>query len=180
MNVYEQREVGVEDLEILAALVIDDDGLLTRPTLKERLTVLCGLAVDSGEASSSGRRFRFQHELFFDQFLAGAAARQLSGGQNGYFFEMLRRSQWRTATVMGVVTAVGAEMVADALAEYPADFGVSRRAEEDAAAHNLGSLWAAVIHATGRAQCRIRGAHFAEGLDRVRLFAWYDLSLMPG
>jgi hypothetical protein len=161
----EQREAGVEDLEILAALVTNDDGLATRPTLKERLTVLCGLAVDPGEASSGGRRFRFQHELFFDQFLAGAAARQLSGGQVGYFFEMLRASQWRTATVMGVVTEVGAETVADVLADYPPYLKASMPVGEDTAANNLGSLWAAVIQTTGRADYHIRGAHFAEGLD---------------
>jgi hypothetical protein len=161
----EQREAGVEDLEILAALITDDDGLLTRPMLKERLTVLCGLAVDPGEAGSGGRRFRFQHELFFDQFLAGAVVRQLNGSQVGAFFKMLRASQWRAATVSGVVTAVGAETIASVLIEYPADLEVSRKAEKDAAAHNLGSLWAAVIQDTERAQYSIRGARFDERLD---------------
>jgi hypothetical protein len=162
----EQREAGVEDLEILAALVTNDDGLVTRPTLKERLTVLCGLAADPGEASNgSSRRFRFQHELFFDQFLAGAAARQLNDGQLGNFFDMLRASQWRAATVMGVVTEVAAETVADVLADYPADLNAALSAEQDTAANNLGSLWAAVIEATGMAHYKIRGAHFAEGLN---------------
>jgi hypothetical protein len=78
---------------------------------------------------------------------------------------MLRTSQWRTATVMGIVTAIGAETMADVLVDYPGDQEVSRQAEKVTAAHNLGSLWAAVIQATGQAQYKIRGAHFAEGLD---------------
>jgi hypothetical protein len=160
----EQREAGVEELEFLAAVVTDDD-LVSRPTLKERLTVLCGLAVNAGEIGSGIRRFRFQHELFFDQFLAGGAARRLSRGERGQFFNMLHASQWRAATVMGVVTEAGAETVARVLADCRSELKVPAPAGVGTVATNLGSLWAAVIEVTGRADCDISGAHFTEPLD---------------
>lgn len=160
----EQREAGVEELEFLAAVVTDDD-LASRPTLKERLTVLCGLAVDVGETGSGMRRFRFQHELFFDQFLAGAAVRRLNRGERGQFFNMLNASQWRAATVMGVVTEAGAENVARVLADYRSELKVPVSAGVATAATNLGSLWAAIIEVTGRGDCAISGAHFTEPLD---------------
>ena len=170
----EQREAGAEELEFLAAVVTDDEDLMIHPALKERLTVLCGLAVDTGETGSGRRRFRFQHELFFDQFLAGAAARRLSRGQIDQFFKMLHASQWRTATVMGVVTEADAENVAGVLADYPSGLRVPTPAGAETAATNLGSLWAVIIQVTGRAHHDISGANFTEGLD---LSDVYDVNL---
>jgi hypothetical protein len=168
----EEREAGVEELEFLAAVVTDDEDLATRPRLRDRLTVLCGLAADTSETGR--RRFRFQHELFFDQFLAGAAARLLSRGKVDQFFTMLRASQWRAATVMGVVTQADAENVADVLANYPSDPKSPVGAET--AATNLGSLWAAIIEVTHQARRAISDAHFTEVLDLSSL-SDVDLSM---
>jgi hypothetical protein len=78
---------------------------------------------------------------------------------------MLHASQWRAATVMGVVTEAGAETVARVLADCRSELKVPAPAGVGTVATNLGSLWAAVIEVTGRADCDISGAHFTEPLD---------------
>ncbi|MFE2150424.1 NACHT domain-containing protein [Streptomyces lavendulae] len=157
----EEREAAVSDLEDAAEQAIVAE-LSSRKGLQKRLPVLCGLTGISGDASSS--RFQFQHELFFDQFLAGAIGHYLREGQLHQFERMLKESHWRSATVVRIVAAVGPEVTSAALAglRTPTDFAGSAQVVST----NLGALWTAVIRATGRMpDTDIAGAVFSEELD---------------
>ncbi|AYV26573.1 hypothetical protein EES41_07525 [Streptomyces sp. ADI95-16] len=157
----EEREAAVSDLEGAAEQAIVAE-LSSRKGLQKRLPVLCGLTGVSGDASTS--RFQFQHELFFDQFLAGAIGHYLREGQVGQFERMLKESHWRSATVVRIVAAAGPDTTAAALA------GLRTAADHTegttVASTNLGALWTAVIRATGRMpNTSIVGAVFSEELD---------------
>lgn len=159
-----EREVNVDELEIAAGMAIDDDPA-TRRGLKQRLTVLCGLATAAGESPTP--RFQFQHELFFDQFLAGAATHYLKCGETRLFLGMLGQAPWRSATVTGVVAKVDAETIIAALAMCrPGKAGDSGKIENTIASTNLGALWAEVIRETGRVpNVQISDAIFTDDLD---------------
>ncbi|MEW2455540.1 NACHT domain-containing protein [Streptomyces albus] len=161
----EEREADISELEIAAESAIGEE--LSSPGrrhLKQRLPVLCGLTSASDDTSTS--RFRFQHELFFDQFLAGAAIHYLVDGQVNLFRTMLQQSHWRSATITAVVSVAGAERTAQAIADFhPSAAAVGHRV----AATNLGSLWSAIIRETGRMPSTdIVGAVFADELDLSR------------
>ncbi|SDE33148.1 NACHT domain-containing protein [Glycomyces harbinensis] len=159
----EEREADISELEIAAESAIGEELSSTgrRRHLKQRLTVLCGLAATSDETSAS--RFRFQHELFFDQFLAGAASEYLKSGQIKLFHTMLTQAHWRSATIAALVGAVGPEPIAEAISGFRLS---SAGAGQVVAATNLGSLWSAVIRGTGRMPgLDIVGAVFADELD---------------
>ncbi|MFB1041371.1 hypothetical protein [Streptomyces chrestomyceticus] len=169
MASHEEREADVGELQDAAEYAIESD-LSSRRHLKQRLPVLCGLAAASDDASAS--RFRFQHELFFDQFLAGAASRYLLDGHPSLFEAMLKQSPWRAATVTGVVVAVGAERVVQAITNFAPRLETSgeRQIESTVAATNLGALWSAVIKETGRIPSSdIVNAVFADGIDLSRV-----------
>ncbi|MDX3402953.1 hypothetical protein [Streptomyces sp. ME01-18h] len=158
----EEREADISELEIAAESAIEEE--LSSPGrrhLKQRLPVLCGLTAASDDTSTS--RFRFQHELFFDQFLAGAASHYLVNGQVNLFRSMLQQSHWRSATIAGVVATAGAQRTAQAISDFrPNAAGVGHRV----AATNLGALWASVIRETGQMPgTDIVGAVFADELD---------------
>lgn len=158
----EEREADISELEIAAESAIEEE--LSSPGrrhLKQRLPVLCGLTAASEDTSTS--RFRFQHELFFDQFLAGAASHYLVNGQINLFRSMLQQSHWRSATIAGVVATAGPEHTAQAISDYrPNGAGVGHLV----AATNLGALWAAVIRETGQMPgTDIVGAVFSDDLD---------------
>ncbi|MFE0730873.1 NACHT domain-containing protein [Streptomyces antibioticus] len=158
----EEREADISELEIAAESAIEEE--LSSPGrrhLKQRLPVLCGLTAASDDTSTS--RFRFQHELFFDQFLAGAASHYLVNGQVNLFRSMLQQSHWRSATIAGVVATAGAQRTAQAISAFrPNAAGVGHRV----AATNLGALWASVIRETGQMPSTdIVGAVFADDLD---------------
>ncbi|MDN5851245.1 MAG: hypothetical protein L0K86_00100 [Actinomycetia bacterium] len=159
----EEREAGIGDLELNAGIAINDLDLTSRPGLKDRLTVLCGLSTVPGE-SVSAQRFRFQHELFFDEFLARAAARLLRDGQGATFIRKIGVTEWRAATVHGVVRQAGPEAVATVLtAHTPEVLEATQRTRS--AATNRGSLWAAILQTGGPAIHEIVGAVFANDLD---------------
>ncbi|MFC4498614.1 MULTISPECIES: hypothetical protein [Streptomyces] len=161
----EEREADVTELQDAAEYAMGEE-LSSRRHLKQRLPVLCGLAAASDDASVS--RFRFQHELFFDQFLAGAASRYLLEEHPHLFQAMLKESPWRSATVTGVVATAGEERVVQAVADYAPRLqnAEKQQIESTVAATNLGALWAAVIKETGRMPGRdILNAVFADGLD---------------
>ncbi|MFI7501173.1 hypothetical protein ACIBVL_22240 [Streptomyces sp. NPDC049687] len=164
----EEREADIGELQDAAELAIDDE-LSSRRHLKQRLPVLCGLAAASDDTSAS--RFRFQHELFFDQFLAGAASHYLLDGKRSVFQAMLKQSPWRSATVTGVVTAAGAQRVVQAVADFaPRLRRTQEQIESTVAATNLGALWSAVIDETGRMpEADLLNAVFADELDLSRV-----------
>lgn len=160
----DEREADITELETAAEFAIEQE-LAARRGLKQRLPVLCGLAAAKGDALTS--RFRFQHELFFDQFLAGAASHYLVSGQRRLFLGMLKQSHWRAATVAGVVDAAGAARTADAIAGFqPSAEGMGHEMRSTVAATNLGALWAAIIRTTGRMPAAdIVDAVFSDELD---------------
>ncbi|MFJ4846544.1 hypothetical protein [Streptomyces sp. NPDC088733] len=165
MASHEEREADISELQDAAEYAMDNE-LSSRRHLKQRLPVLCGLAAASDDASVS--RFRFQHELFFDQFLAGAASRYLLDGHSSLFQAMLIQSPWRSATVTGVVAAAGAERVVQAVTNFAPRLqnAENQQVESTVAATNLGALWAAVIKNTGRIPgTDILNAVFADELD---------------
>ncbi|MEU2441652.1 hypothetical protein ABZ595_36530 [Streptomyces rubradiris] len=159
-----EREIDSSDLEFAAATALDIDDLDDRDGLRERLQVLCGLATDS--ATRGPTRFRFQHEVFFDNFLAGIVARHLRAGRHAAFQRLLSRSEWRTGTVSGVVAAVDTGLLVDALADVRLPAVQTSAASRDTVATNLGAMWAEVIHKAAKMPDRpIAGATFAGPLD---------------
>nr|WSX49814.1 hypothetical protein OG409_13185 [Streptomyces sp. NBC_00974] len=166
MASHEEREADINELQDAAEYAMDSE-LSSRRHLKQRLPVLCGLAAASDDASVS--RFRFQHELFFDQFLAGAASRYLLDGQFPLFHAMLKQSPWRSATVTGVVATAGAERVVQAITNFAPqlqNMEKQQQIESTVAATNLGALWAAVIKDVGRIPgTDVLNSVFADGLD---------------
>ncbi|MGK5731058.1 NACHT domain-containing protein [Streptomyces sp. URMC 124] len=159
-----EREIDSSDLEFAAATALDIDDLDDREGLRERLQVLCGLATDSTTRGST--RFRFQHEVFFDNFLAGIVGRHLRAGRVAAFQRLLSRSEWRTGTVSGVVETVDAGLLIDALADVRLPAVQFSEASRDTAATNLGAMWAGVIRKTVAMPDRpIVDATFAGPLD---------------
>ncbi|MGW1877464.1 NACHT domain-containing protein [Streptomyces sp. NPDC001975] len=164
MATHEEREADIGELQEAAQYAIEEE-LSSRRHLKQRLPVLCGLTAASDDTSAS--RFRFQHELFFDQFLAGAASSYLLEGHAAVFQGMLKQSPWRSATVTGVVATAGQGRVARAIADFaPRIQRTEQQIESTVAATNLGALWGAVIKETGRMpSADIHNAVFADELD---------------
>ncbi|MDH2408765.1 NACHT domain-containing protein [Streptomyces chitinivorans] len=159
-----EREIDSSDLEFAAATALDLDDLDDREGLRERLQVLCGLATDS--ATRGPTRFRFQHEVFFDNFLAGIVVRHLRAGRFAAFQRLMSRSEWRTGTVSGVVTAVENELLLDALDAVRLPAAQSSAASRDTISTNLGALWAEVIRKDAEVPDRqIVDAVFAGSLD---------------
>ncbi|MFI9151011.1 NACHT domain-containing protein [Streptomyces sp. NPDC053367] len=159
-----EREIDSSDLEFAAATALDIDDLDDREGLRERLQVLCGLATDS--ATRGPTRFRFQHEVFFDNFLAGIVARHLRAGRHAAFQRLLSRSEWRTGTVSGVVAGVDTELLVGALADVRLPAVQSSAASRDTVATNLGAMWAEVISRTAEMPDRpIVDATFTGPLD---------------
>ncbi|MGY0459797.1 NACHT domain-containing protein [Kitasatospora sp. cg17-2] len=163
-----EREVDSAELETAAAIALgldDVEELDNREGLRDRLQVLCGLA--AGSTTNGPTRFRFQHELFFDHFLAGIATRYLDEQYLTVFHRLLSRSEWRTATVNAVVAAVDPARIVGALADFPSES--TRQAEgfhDSVLAANLGSLWSAVIRITQAVPSTpVLGATFADPLD---------------
>ncbi|MFG3294467.1 hypothetical protein ACGF3G_37400 [Streptomyces sp. NPDC048179] len=141
-----EREIDSSDLEFAAATALDIDDLDDREGLRERLQVLCGLATDS--ATRGPTRFRFQHEVFFDNFLAGIVGRHLRADRVAAFQRLLSRSEWRTGTVSGVVAAVDTGVLIGALTGVRLPDVQSSSSSRDTVANNLGALWSEVIRKT--------------------------------
>ncbi|MGW7351329.1 NACHT domain-containing protein [Streptomyces sp. NPDC054784] len=159
-----EREIDSGDLEFAAATALAIDDLGDREGLQERLQVLCGLATES--EARGPVRFRFQHEVFFDNFLAGIVARHLRAGRLAAFQRLLSRSEWRAGTVSGVVAAVDPELLTAALADVRLPTLQSGTAFRDTAATNLGAMWTEVVRTTSEMpDCPIVEAVFAGPLD---------------
>ena len=161
MDEQSEREADEDLLRLAAQLTIEEE-LESREGLIERLPALCGLAADGGTDSL---RFRFQHELFFDQFLAGAAVGYLIADHEQAFFRMLSNSAWRSATITDVVSKVGAQTMSDTLTSYPASFTADTEQARLILRANAGALWSEVIRITGLMRFDIRSASFADPFD---------------
>lgn len=145
-----EREISAVDLEIGAATVLGlndvEDLNEARPHLRDRLQVLCGIA--SGTSGvGHGRRFRFQHELFFDYFLAGLALGYANGGDVRRFYRLLNASEWRPAMVKRVVSELPGMKLQNLLAGFDLT-AESQPLSRGFASLNLGSLWSTMIRMT--------------------------------
>ncbi|MDQ7809381.1 hypothetical protein Q5425_37125 [Amycolatopsis sp. A133] len=154
------READVGDLEraALGATGLQDISLI--PGLRDRLSTLCALKVSA--AAAVNVRFAFQHELFFDIFLADAILRALAASDFERVILTMARVEWRTATVTRV-TRKGGEEVELLLAATAAD--IPDEPERMAATFraNLGSLWEFHIRSRGVAtDAEIVAATFKE------------------
>ena len=160
MDENSEREAD-EDLLRDAASFAIGDALEQRSGLAERLTSLCGFTAHDGD-----HRFRFQHEVFFDQFLGHAIVSHIAGGVgDGQFYKMLGRSPWRQATLDCVTATVNSEGLVRVLSS-----GLVKNLEmTDAAranmAANRGSLWLDVLHRTKDLGQDIVGVTFIDEVD---------------
>ncbi|MFJ6673279.1 NACHT domain-containing protein [Actinosynnema sp. NPDC091369] len=139
------REVDLDELTLAVQLVLGDDALTSRRGLANRLSVLCGLAVSG--ASTADRRFTFQHELFYDIFLANAIVRELKQDQYERVVDMLGRTQWRVATVSRLVRLVPerTHLLLTGSLHRVDDLPVERQKPFRA---NVGSIWESLIRRT--------------------------------
>lgn len=161
MDEQSEREADEELLKSAAELTIGDQ-LIAREGLSERLPALCGLSVAGG---ADVLRFRFQHELFFDQFLAAAATAYLRSDHDQAFVRMLVNSAWRSATISSIVSNVSLEpltrVLAGGLRVLP-DISDQQRAVLSA---NLGALWSEIVRVSRRMRYEVRDATFSDALD---------------
>lgn len=169
-----EREAGLNELELSAAMVlgtdIDEQENKTHAHLRNRLGVLCGIEVAGASGDRNGRRFRFQHELFFDHFLAGLAIGYVKRGEVQSFHRLMRAVEWRSATTGRVARELGSDSLSAALSGFtPESEGVGSGEAGLLGMRNLGSLWAASIHTTGRLpDGGIRNVVFADPIDLSR------------
>ncbi|MBM7083361.1 NACHT domain-containing protein [Micromonospora humidisoli] len=143
-----EREVTIEELRYATQIAINNDDLESRRGLTNRLSVLCGLAV-STNSDMKERRFAFQHELFYDEFLAGAILRQLTDGGVETVYQTLSKAQWRAATVASVVRTAQSE-IRDLLRSAGGRSAQLSTDRVTAFRSNIGSLWAELARESGR------------------------------
>ncbi|WBB83625.1 hypothetical protein O7542_19960 [Micromonospora sp. WMMC264] len=143
-----EREVSVEELRFAASLAINSEDLEVRRGLTNRLSVLCGVAF-AGNSRSTEKRFTFQHELFYDQFLANAILEMIRNDKHVEFHDVLASVEWRAATVTHVVR-YSAETIPDLMIT---EMGQTRHVSperQQTFRKNLGSLWAEVARVLRR------------------------------
>lgn len=161
MDEQSEREADEDLLRDAAELTLGAQ-LITREGLAERLPALCGLSVNGG---SEALRFRFQHELFFDQFLAGAAIDYFRDGHVQAFVRMLINSAWRSATISGVVANVDGDELANVLHTGSQQLAGLTEQQDGILRTNLGALWSELVRTSGRMRYDINDANFADSLD---------------
>ncbi|WP_431985563.1 hypothetical protein [Streptomyces griseoflavus] len=170
----QEREAGLDELELSAAMVlgteVDEQENKTHAHLRNRLQVLCGIEVAGTSGDRNGHRFRFQHELFFDHFLAGLAIGYVKRGELHSFHRLMRALEWRSATTGRVAREIGPDELSAALSGFtPQAEGPGADKLGELGARNLGSLWAAVIHTTGRMpESGIKDVTFTDPIDLSR------------
>ncbi|MFJ3207377.1 NACHT domain-containing protein [Streptomyces flaveolus] len=169
-----EREAGLDELELSAAMVlgteVDEQENKTHAHLRNRLQVLCGIEVAGASKDRNGRRFRFQHELFFDHFLAGLAIGYVNRGEIQSFHRLMRTVEWRSATTGRLAREIGPDELSAALSGFtPETESSGSDKSSELATRNLGSLWAAIIHTTGRMpEVGIRDVTFTDPIDLSR------------
>ncbi|QDB78299.1 hypothetical protein FE251_02100 [Georgenia wutianyii] len=140
-----EREIGIEDLQLAAHEALPG-GLESRPHLARRLPNLCGLGVDTGETVP---RFRFQHEVYFDEFFAARVARFADDGEDEQFVTSMTYDSWRASTTASITRRLTAPRVRDLLLRS-AEHLTRGRASDSTAKHvraNAGALWVRVTPA---------------------------------
>lgn len=160
------REVSLSDLQYAAQLAISDD-LSSRRGLANRLTVLCGISIAG--AADADRKFEFQHEIFYDIFLADALLVDLNLQNFDLACANMRKTQWRAATVSRMTrinpAGVHALLVRAGVRVRDSDLRVDSTFRS-----NLGALWRAMIEHQSTSEYRtISGAIF-DDLDLTQLF----------
>ncbi|MEV0066651.1 hypothetical protein [Amycolatopsis sp. NPDC050768] len=154
------RAVELKDLELAVQAALSEDDLQVRPGLLQRLSVLCGLAVDEG--ASAKRLFTFQHELFYDLFLADALLSELRRDNLDTVVAMLTKTQLRVATAARVVRSE-ARAVEELLRLNSTRADDLPAGRQEAYRANLGSLWALIArHAKTLCDIELEGLTFAE------------------
>ena len=161
-----EREVPLEYLQLAVHYALGSTDLDSRRGLANRLSVLCGITVSGG--SSADRRFAFQHELFYDIFLADVILRDLTQEKFESVFSSLGRTQWRIATVSRIErlapdqTKQLLELVRSRADDLPVERHTPFRS-------NIGSLWDVLSRRTGKLYgSEIVGAKF-EKLDLTNI-----------
>ncbi|MFE6054729.1 hypothetical protein ACFQ6N_28575 [Kitasatospora sp. NPDC056446] len=166
-----EREVDLDSLEWSAAMVlgVDDPKELEEDYahLRKRLSVLCGMTAQARPDDEGGRRFAFQHELFFDYFLAQLVIGNIRRGDNRSVQRLLCAVEWRSAMTRRVAAEIGSDELVDVVRDFdPASADRVSAAGRDMAARNLGSLWSASMRATSQApEYGIKGATFSGPVD---------------
>ncbi len=162
MDENSEREADDELLRTAAMFAIGEP-IEARSGLSERLPALCGLAVDAGGLQ---RRFRFQHEVFFDEFL-GIAVRSniVDGVVTPHFHQMIGLSVWQSATVKRVVTDLPHADLARVLTGALGRGDGASRTERATAAANAGSLWEQLLARSHTLEHVVRHARFVNTLD---------------
>ncbi|PRY31700.1 hypothetical protein [Umezawaea tangerina] len=143
------REVVLDDLEYAVQTALNETDLTVRPGLTRRLSVLCNL--DVSEQSGVPKKFAFQHELFYDIFLADSILRDLYADNFSDVIELLGRSQLRIATISRLVRQQ-ADRVELMLRSNIKNISELHAVRQKAFAANLGLLWETLIHQTGRVE----------------------------
>lgn len=142
------READLDDLERAALGATGLKNISLIPGLRDRLSTLCALKVSAGAAVDV--RFAFQHELFFDIFLADAILRALALGDFERVILTMARVEWRAATVTRVIRK-GDEDVELLFAATTADIPDKQERMVATFRANLGSMWEFHIRSRGAA-----------------------------
>jgi hypothetical protein len=160
MAAQHEREVTLEDLQLAAQMAINSTDLDIRRGLANRLSVLCGVAFSGG--ASTDQRFAFQHELFYDYFLAEAVLRSMRPEAFEPVFAALSQAQWRIATVSRITRLAPGQTLTllDAAAPRAARLAPERQA---AFRSNVGLLFQSLSERMKRLpETEIVGAVFEE------------------
>jgi hypothetical protein len=144
----QEREVPIGQLEFCAEMALESGELDTRPGLRNRLSVLCGVAIAS-DSQSAEKRFMFQHELFYDQFLGYAILRAVQSGNPQTMQKFLAIAEWRSATVAHVVRYAETDLPGLLRSQMELHSSVPRQRARTFGL-NLGSVWAELSRVTRR------------------------------
>jgi hypothetical protein len=156
-----ERAMSDEELVFAVSMAIGTADLESRRGLVKRISVLCGIAVSGGNGVD--KRFQFQHELFYDLFLADFMVEELVCRRFAAVEVKMAKSQWRVATASRIARIANgqARELLDQLKIKPAGLPPAEQAIFRA---NLGTLWAALVGRTGSLSGTVSNATF-ETLD---------------
>ncbi|MCO1578075.1 hypothetical protein M8C13_20180 [Crossiella sp. SN42] len=149
-----ERAMSDEELAFAASMAISTGDLESRRGLEKRLPVLCGITVSEG-----GKRFEFQHELFYDIFLADFMVKELSERRFAAVKGKMIKSQWRIATASRIVrlATTQARALLDQVCGGPTDLPA---AQQEIFRVNLGTLWTELARRTGSLSGTVAEAEF--------------------
>ncbi|WP_328711478.1 hypothetical protein [Nocardia salmonicida] len=168
MAEYGEREIPLQELQYATQMAIGDE-LDTRRGLANRLTVLCGIAVAGG--NDTDRRFAFQHEIFFDIFLADITMSDINSAEDAV--GALGRMQWRSATAARIAR-LAPDISRRVLTSTPVRTAAEQSEPSAAIRSNIGLLWESLLHRSDAlVEATISGATFEDvdltGIEVLRL-----------